>query len=114
MPRTALTPIDPTLAGVNLAYTNVDQANGNQVAFGRKPMLNVKNTGAGACTVTVRANGVKFGGVTIPDVTVSVPATTGNVLIGDLDPAVFMQSDGTIYIDYSTGSGVQIAALETG
>lgn len=114
MARTTLTAIDPTLAGVNLTYTNVDQPNGNQVAFGRKPLLNVKNTGGGACTVTVRANGVKFGGVTIPHVTVNVPATTGNVLIGDLDPSVFMQSDGNIYVDFSTGTGVTIAALETG
>lgn len=112
MPRTALPAAQQiALAGLAPSYAAVDQPNGNTFVNGPNVFLHVKNTGIGACTVTV-ITPAKISGVDIADPTVVVPATTGDRMIGPFDPTIFNQSDGTVYVDWSTGTGVTVAVVK--
>lgn len=111
MPRTALTVQNISLSGLAPSYAAADATNGNNFANDGSVFLHVKNTGAGACTVTIQTPG-KVAGVDIAEVTLSVPATSGDKMIGPFDPTVFNQSDGTVNVDWSTGTGVTAAAIK--
>jgi len=112
MARTAITPQNPALAGITPSYAAGDSANGMYVPNDGKTLLQVKNTGGAACTVTLKSNGYKVAGVALADQTVTVPATTGDKIIGPFDPMVFNQAGGTLSIDLSTATGVTIAAFK--
>lgn len=112
MARTVITPTEVTAVGVAPAFVAGDQANGMQVNNDGHLLVEVKCTGAGACTVTFTTNGAKvaLGAITVPNLTVTVPATTGDRIIGPFDPGIFNQAGGILYIDFSTGTGVTITA----
>lgn len=111
MARTTLSVQDLVPTGLAQSYTAGDAANGMQFNLSGNTFLHVKNTGGGALTLTLVSNGVKVGGVAIPDQTVTVPATTGDRMIGPIDPRVFGQSGGLAYINLSTATGITLAAL---
>jgi hypothetical protein len=110
MPRTALTTQDVGIAGLAPVYTAGDSVNGMTAVADYDSFLHVKNSGAGACTVTLSAT-AKLGGIGIPDQTVVVPITTGDRMIGPLRPDLFAQTDGTVYIGLSTATGVTVASI---
>jgi hypothetical protein len=121
MARTALTKSTVTNdAGVNSAaagfYQTGDNTNGMVLDAGGKSdiILHAKNTNASARTVTIKAGtGGHLGGAWragYGDLTVTVPATTGEQFIRITDTARFMQTDGNIHVDIS-GAGVTIAVL---
>mgnify|MGYP000008683491 FL=1 len=112
MARTLVTAIDPTIAGANLTYANADQANGNEVLFDRDLMVNAKNSNAATRDITLQSNGTKVNGIAIPDVTVTIPANTGNILIDDIPREFFVQSDGKLQIDWSADTGVTFAVIK--
>lgn len=112
MARTVISVQQVSLSGIAPSFSAGDQANGHQFANDGRTFLEVKNTGGSACTVTIRANGYKIGGVTIQDQTVSVPATTGDRMIGPFDQSIFNQSGGVVNVDLSTGTGITIAAFK--
>lgn len=89
------------------SYTAADNANGESFANDGSSvyLLHVKCTGGSPCTVTITRN-YTVDGAAVPNMTASVPATTGDKLIGPFPPGFFAQSDGTVYVDYSTGTGV--------
>lgn len=109
MARTALTVQNVALTGLAVSYVAAN-ADGHAVANDGNVALHVKNTGGGACTVTVTATG-KMAGVSLVNPAVSVPATTGDRMIGPFDTTEFNQMDGSVYVDYSTTSGVTVAAI---
>jgi hypothetical protein len=74
-------------------------------------MLEVKNTGASPCTVTITTP-ITVEGVALTDPTVVVPITTGDKLIGPFSPQVYNNSNGRVYVDFSTGTGVTAAAFK--
>lgn len=111
MARTALTVQSAAISGLTPSYAAGDLANGHEFVNDGNTMLHVKNTGGGACTVTLQTPG-KVAGVDISDPTVVVPATTGDKMIGPFDPTVFNQSGGLVYVDISTGTGVTLAAIK--
>lgn len=132
--RTALTPVALARdAGVtNPAAVTVDAANGNTVADPGpfKVILLVTNTDGSAHTCTVRAtgSGVTAAGAaqvnpapsntvyaqgTVGDLVVSVPATSGSVVIGPFSTDRFAQSDGSLSLDWSSATGMKVAVLRT-
>lgn len=111
MARTALTVQPVSIAGLAPAYTAADQPNGHEFVNDGNMLLHVKNTGGGACTVTLQTPAV-VSGVAVSDPTVSVPATTGDRMIGPFDPTIFNQAGGLVYVDLSTGTGVTLAAIK--
>ena len=67
----------------------------------------IKNANVSACTATIKGLG-KVGGVQIADQTFTVPANTGDVTIGNLDPAAF---GSLVTIEVSVSASVSAAAL---
>jgi hypothetical protein len=110
MARTVINRQDIVVTGLAPVYSAGDLANGHQFDNDGNTFLHVKNTGAGACTVTIQTYG-KVGGASLTNLTVVVPITTGDRMIGPFDPTVFNQAGGAVYVDLSTGTGVTLAAL---
>lgn len=77
---------------------------------GGRTLLRFKKTGAGACTVTFKAT-ASVEGLAVADHTVTVPATTGDVLVSDLEPEAFNQSDGTVHFTLSEVTGLTVEAV---
>lgn len=112
MARTLRTSAAATTAGITPVYSTVDNANGENFANNQRKMLHVKNTGGGACTVTIKVpSTVLVDGIAPADHTVVVPITTGDKMIGPF-PGLYTQADGTVWIDYSTSTGVTASLIE--
>ena len=116
MPRTVLASTALVKDGSVAAPTYVanDFANGMQVNIDEteRVFLHVKNTTAGAVNVIVRA-GDKDPAFRrqLGDLTVSVPATTGDRLIGPFESARFESNGGgQLWVDFSAAAGT-IAAF---
>jgi hypothetical protein len=112
MARTALTTQTIAVSGVGPTYAAGDAVNHHQFSNDGNDFLHVKNTGGSPVVVTVKTNGYKCAGITVPDVTVTVPATSGDRMIGPFDPTVFNQSGGVVYADLASATGITLAALK--
>ena len=82
---------------------------GDTVTAGDRTFLWAKNGSGGAITVTVVVPGSYFGQALV-DVPVSVPATTGERLIGPLDPRL-ADTTGVVSITYSGVTSLTVAAV---
>ena len=101
------------IAGIAPSFSAGDQPNGHEFANDGNVYLEVKNTGGAPITVTIQAP-AKFGGVSLTNPTVSVPATTGDRLIGPFPTRIFNQAAGTVYVDLSSSTGVMLAVFRLG
>lgn len=99
----AITGTTPTFAAAT--------AGGDTVTPDERAFLRVKNASAGAITVTVVVPGTTYGQAN-PDVAVNVPATTGDVLIGPLVPALADPATGLISITYSGVTSLTVAVVK--
>lgn len=75
-------------------------------------LLHFKKTGAGACTVTIQTN-IHQDGLALPNETVTVPATTGDVFVGPFPPHIFNQN-GNVQFTLSEITGLSVAAIHLG
>ena len=130
MARTNLpvTTMTPNSAVLNQAGTAVDAANGMNIQLSSTSIpaaggadtlvLYVQNTTASAQTVTVR-KGVGGGATPGPAfrsgigdfVTGNLNATSGTAFIGPFDVSRFVQSDGSINVDFSSGMTGNVWAI---
>lgn len=125
MARTNL-PLSTFTSGADLndAGTTVDQANGMNIQLPStaipvggstdRLILYVTNTAAATHVVTIRA------GTSLPpafeggkgDVTTgNLTASTGTAFIGPFEPARFVQSDGSVNVDFDSGFTGKIWAI---
>ena len=72
--------------------------------------LELKNTGSATQTVTVQTPGT-VSGLAIAELTAEVPITSGDKIIGPFPPALFNQSDGSVYVDLTATTTMTIALL---
>lgn len=94
---------DQSLAG-NLADTMFVPNDGRM-------FLHFKKSGAGACTVTIVTPGT-VAGLAIADLTHSVPATTGDRMIGPFPPDIFNDpSTGMLSFTVSEVTGLTVSRL---
>jgi len=125
LPTTAFT---PNAALADPAGAAIDQANGMTVQFppafpvgptARSLVLRVKNTAAGAHTVTIpagvnppafRASREPFGSAGGLATSIAAGATEW---IGPFDESIFTQSDGSIFINFDAGTTGTITAFVT-
>lgn len=109
MARTALTPQVVTRTGItpSFAAANVD---GHSVPNNGHRALRIKNSGS-ETTLTVKV-GKTIDGQTAAGKTVTIPATTGDVITGFWPVGDYNQPDGSIHIDYTVTTGVTIAVLD--
>ena len=73
--------------------------------------LHLKKSGAGACTVTIETV-LQLAGLEVDDATASVPASTGDRVIGPFPPATFNDENGDMKITFSNVTGLTFAALK--
>ncbi|MEV0617570.1 hypothetical protein AB0I81_29910 [Nonomuraea sp. NPDC050404] len=112
MPRTDLPVTKIIRAGHDLAAALPTPAIADGHAFinNSRRMIRVKNANTAARTVTVQIPG-EVEGQPLPDVPYTIPANDGDVLIPAL-PAIYNQSDGKVYLDYSDPAGLTVQVLE--
>jgi hypothetical protein len=79
---------------------------------GKKTFIYVKNTDGSAHDVEIQIQQT-VDGETVPSKTVSVPATTGERLIGPFDRGPYNIA-GVIYIDFPVQTGMSVAGLKIG
>lgn len=97
------------LSGTTPTYSAA--AASTTVACGERSFLHVKNTNGSSMTVTLTTT-ARVRGQLAADVVVTVPATTGDKLIGPLTSDLFAgASDGTCAITYSSTTSVTVANL---
>ncbi len=106
-----LTPQVPSLSGLTPSYAAAT-AGGDQVACDDRTFLHVKNTNGSTRDVTIATPGT-VDGLAIADVVVTVPATTGDKMIGPLFSDLFASAaDGvSASITYSSTTNVTVANL---
>lgn len=111
MARSLLTAQLPVTSGLTPVYSAADAAGSAFVNNGKR-FLHVKN-GAGAPINVTIANPALVDGQAAPARVVSVPATTGDKMIGPF-PSVYTQADGTgqVFVDYSAVTTVTVALIE--
>ena len=112
MPRTALTTQQVLNSGITPAYSAGDAANGHQFNNDGRQILHVKNGGGSSINVTISTN-AKVAGITVPNVVVAV-TNAQERMIGPLDPLVFNQAGGLVYVDLSGATSVTLAVFQVG
>ena len=100
MTRTALTVQEVVRTGITPSFGAAQTTDGNSFPNDGNTYIEVKNTTATACTVTIQEPET-VDGLAVADRTVSVPGTTGDKVIGPFPPARYNQSDGSVYVDVS-------------
>lgn len=76
-----------------------------------KTLLYFRKTGAGICTVTM-VTGEVVRGLAVADITVAVPATTGDVLIGPFPGDLFDDPNHDVSFTLSDVTGLTVAVLQ--
>jgi hypothetical protein len=115
MPATPLTPVSfsrTTANGLDLtgALDAVDGTNGNSFANDGRTLLRVKNAAGAPITVSVAFSGL-VDGQTVPPRTYSIPATTGDRLLGPFPTDRFGTN---VTVTYSSGTSVTARVLQPG
>lgn len=101
MARTIRPIIQVTNVGQAENFTAADVANGEAIPLDGNPQwLAVKNTLGAPATVTLNI-AQKVDGQTPAARTVTIPATTGDVVIKLGPTGIYQQTDGSQWIDYS-------------
>lgn len=109
MPRTTLVPRTPNPVGVTASLVTADNVNGMQAVYTRDTMFHVK-TSSTALTATIATAITMSDGLVLPNRQVFMPSG-GETFIGPFPQQEYMQADGNLYIDFSTGTGVTVEAL---
>jgi hypothetical protein len=101
------------LAGFNPTFGSA-AGGGDEFINTGKQYLQYKNTGGSPLTVTiVNQTPCNYGGGTsVHNVAVVIPATTGDIRIGPLDPLRFNDVNGKVQITYSGVTGLTVAVVE--
>lgn len=108
----ALAPQTPTVDGVTPTYTgSLSTSNTYTFPNDGRTFLHVKKSGAGACVATI-ATPAEVDGNAIADKTVTIPATTGDKLIGPFPPRTFTNADGVATVSFSEITGLTVAVLQ--
>ena len=111
MATVPLTAQAKTYAGLTPTFTNAGGIGaGNGFVFDNpdgKSDFRIKNASGSPITATIKARG-SVGGVALADQTFAVPATTGDVTIGNLDPNAFGSQ---VTIEVSAATSVSAAVL---
>lgn len=97
--------------GIDLTDTgSLSVANQYFVLNDGNVFLHFKKSGAGACTVTVVTPATVSGGLAVADPTYTVPATTGDVMVGPFPPETFNDpTTGKLQFTLSEITGLTVA-----
>lgn len=109
----ALTPIQLTpLTDISIAtLTAADGTNGNRFVCNRNTLLRVKNASGSPITVTLHANFTRDG-LTLPDKTWSVSATTGDEVVTGITDTFIQSGTNEAWIEFSAVTSVTVQVLQ--
>jgi hypothetical protein len=96
------------VTGIAPSYTAAS-GDGHYFNNDGRVMIQIKN--AGVQTVATFATPYSSGGNAVADMTVTVPATTGDKMIGPFQPEIFNDVGGRVYITFSSTASVTLAAF---
>jgi hypothetical protein len=113
MADTRVTPLVVIAAGLTTSYTAgiivgttdfVVRNNGNM-------KIHVKKSGAGSCNMIVKTPN-QIASLDIADLTVVIPATTGDVMAGPFPKNVYNDGNGDLRFNFSEVTGLTFMAFE--
>lgn len=118
MARTVLTAVSLVPAGVSESFGAVD-ASGAIIPGTGDHFIHVKNASGSPITVTPQCPNLVGEGLAVTAAPVTVPATTGDKLIGPFRPDVHtrgpaLADPGTVYVDFSAVTSVTVALVKIG
>lgn len=94
-----------------VTFTAADATNDHKFLNDGNTELLVVNGGSGACALTVKSVADQYG--RLGDLTLSV--TPGHsAVVPSLDPTLFNQADGYVYVDIDEDTTVTLAAIRRG
>lgn len=97
--------------GLAATYNAMSTANTYFARNGGRLFLHFKKSGAGDADVTIVATKSVLG-LSVEDLVVTVPASTGDVMIGPFPPGVFNNGDGDISFTVDEDTGLTCAVVE--
>ena len=104
----ALTVKEPTEAGTSIAsMQNPDGTNGNKFPASQYVMLRAKNTNAADRTLTFETPAT-VRGKAVADPVVTVPATTGDLLVGPFGPEYWQPGTQDVFFTVSATAGLTL------
>jgi hypothetical protein len=107
--RSTLTAVLSTKAGAVVTPVSADSA-GSQWVYGRgKNHLIVQNTDSSSHNVTLRVPATVDGDLDVPDRIVAVAANTVAVINESQSER---QTDGNVYVDYSSTTGMKVRLIQ--
>ena len=107
-----LTPQVLTTSGITPSYTGSHSTSDTYLVRNNgRCYVHIKKSGAGDCDATFETPG-NVGGNAIADLVVTVPATTGDKMIGPFPPNIYNDSVGDVNITFSEITGLTIAVVE--
>ena len=110
MARGAITLQNISLSGITPSFAAA-ASDGDGFLNTGDTYLQIKN-GSGADITAAMQTPAKIDGIDIAEITVVIPATTGNKIIGPFETHIFNQSDGKVYVDYTAVTTVTVAAFK--
>lgn len=99
--------------GLSIASADLTQADagGEQFENDGRTILVLENTNGSARTATVLSAMVVDGALTVADVPITLPATSGKILTTFWPMSIYNQIDRKVRIDFSAITGVKVAAV---
>lgn len=110
MARTALTAQRVTRDGVAPTYAPAS-AEGHYWGNTGRQILHLKNTDAAPVEVSFPIS-VLVDGEAVADKTVTVAATTGDLMVGPFPPSQYRQDDGNAWVNFDSVTGLTVALLD--
>jgi hypothetical protein len=98
-----------TGSGVTPTY-NVAAAGGDKFSPGAGVFVHAKNTNASPRIITFATAG-KLAEFDVADMTATIPATTGDKMIGPFPADIFAAADGLVAMTYDAETNLSIAVL---
>ncbi len=114
MADTRVTPLKVVKTGLTTSYTAGVVVATTDFVFKNdgRTFIHFKKSGAGACTVTLKTP-AKIAGLDIEEPTITVAATTGDIMAGPFPPSIFNDGNNDMRFNLSevTGLTFQVASL---
>lgn len=107
-----ITPQQMAASGITPSYTgSLSTSNTYYVKNNSHMFLHFKKSAAVDCTVTITTPPT-VGGLAVADRTVTVPASTGDKMIGPFPPSIYNDSSNRVSFTLSNIDGLTVAAVE--
>lgn len=113
MAESRLSVEDVSRTGLAATYNAVDGVDTFLVRNDGRVMLHFKNTDGSAETITVQTPKT-VNGLAVAELTVTIPATTGDKMVGPFPPGTFNDSSGDLKFTASNGTATTCAVVRLG